>query len=242
MFLTNHNTAHTDINHSTMWEYPAGTILAPTSRDNSFFKLEVFIDLPNIEKSLKKLKSFYVDYGELMKFIDQRVVEQLGIKITNGYGKRTISDKEIIPNGLLTLHRTVWCFTSTPVNYHREDKLLVKKRRGFLSALRFRHHFHVEEIPRDVHGQRIHPSDRTKDNNDPDHKCPEKGVDVALAVHMIQRCMSRFRPDAIVLLSGDADFGPALNKIVHWDPPIQIMVAAFFKDMSGIYKSGSMLG
>jgi len=242
MSLSNHNAAYADIKRDTMWKYPAGAILSPISCVNGIFKLEVFIDLPNIERSLRKLKRFNTDYGELIKFVDQIVVERLGIKISNGDGSSAISEKETIPDEFLELYQTVWCFTSIPVNHHYEDSSLVRKQRGFLTALRRRHDFHVEEIPRDVRGQRIHPSDRTKDNKYPDQKYPEKGVDATLAAHLVQRCMSRYRPDAVVLLSGDADYGPVLNKITHWDPPIQVMVAAFFNDMSGIYKSGSMLG
>ena len=113
---------------------------------DDIFPIEIFIDLPNIEKSLWDLDCFNTDYGELVDFVDRRVAERLGIRMPNGHNSTDIAVWKTTQVKPLLLNRTVWCFTSIPVNYHYKDALLVKKRQGFFTALRFRHHFHVEEI------------------------------------------------------------------------------------------------
>ena len=65
----------------------------------------------------------------------------------------------------------------------------------------------------------------------------EKGVDVSLAVLLTQRCYSSDPPEGFIVISGDADFGPALGAVIRDCPGIQVMVASFSSSLSYIYRS-----
>ena len=206
--------------------------------------VEFFIDLPNIEKSLKRLGCFKIDYGELIDAVLRRFAKRLGVKATcRPAGVRDL-DCEAASAGSFAFCRAVWCATSTPMNFHPADACWVNNGHRFITALRRRHQFHVDEVPQNFRGNHICYVDRsTAGGPEEEHWRPnEKGVDVMLAVRMVKRCLAPDRPAGVVLMSGDADYAPAIDEVSRRDPPIIVMVAAFSNALSEVYFSGGPAG
>jgi len=211
---------------------------------NGMVPVEFFVDLPNIEKSLKRLGCFKTDYGELIDAVLRRFAQRLGIKTAcRPMGVRDL-DYEAVSAGPAAFRHAVWCVTSTPVNFHPADADWIKNRCRFITALRRRHHFHVEEVPLDFRGNHIcHEYGRASDGpKEPAWHPKETAVDVLLAVRMVKRCLSPDRPAGVILMSGDADYAPALYEVSRRDPPIIVMVAAFSDAISEVYFSGDPAG
>jgi hypothetical protein len=70
----------------------------------------------------------------------------------------------------------------------------------------------------------------------------EKGVDVALATHMLRRAVAPDRPEGMILYAGDADFAPVLQEIQRIRPPIHVVVAGFVHSLSRVFLRGNPVG
>jgi hypothetical protein len=206
--------------------------------------VECFVDLPNIESSLKRLGCFKTDYGELIEAVLRRFANRLGAKAAGRPAGESEPGREAVSDGHQVFCRAVWCVTSKPINFHPADAYWVDKRRRFVTALRRRHHFHVEEVAQDFRGNRVghHYAFASDESKELVWHPKEKAVDVLLAIRMVKRCLAPDRPAGVILLSGDADYAPAVYEIARRDPPIIVMVAAFRDAISEVYFSGDPAG
>lgn len=206
---------------------------------NGLISTEIFIDLTNIENSLKKFGRFETNYGEFLQEVIHRFADRLGLKAATISNTLCGNGDTVVQGQPVAFCRGVWCFTSRPVNYHPDDSNRIKSRQRFITALRRQHSFIVEEVPLNFHGRRI----GHKNGSDNQLWYPkEKGVDVLLAIRLLRRSLSPNRPRAVILMSGDADYAPALAEILRQEPPVLVMVAAFSDSLSEVYCSGNPFG
>ena len=218
----------------TAWHQPVPSCV------NGKMPVEFVVDLANIEKSLKSVGRFNTDYGELVRSVLCRFADRLRLRVANPSDMAAAMDNIRGHGTPRVFCRAVWCVTSTPVNVHPDDAHVLTNRRRFLTALRRRHHFHVEEVPVDYRGEQLRRECSSDDNghNGEAWYRHEKGVDVLLAIRLIKRCLSPDRPAGVVLVGGDSDYAPALYEVSRRDPPVVAMVAAFADSISEVYFSG----
>ena len=201
------------------------------------FRIEVFIDLPNINRSLKLAKCYRADFGKLVTFAIHKFVKRLGMRKYNIHSSGTAVTMDMKNGTPVVIYGVVWCFVPIATNFHPDDAGKVLGYRRFLTALRLRHGFHVEKIPNDFCGYHLRNRDR-KNASISDEQVwiqREKGLDVGLAVRLIRRCISSNPPDGVIVMSGDGDYAPALNEISRHNPRISVMVAAFSDAISHVY-------
>ena len=207
--------------------------------DEHLFPIEIFIDLANVERGSADLGDCGIDYDNFVHVLLREYGWRLGMAGISSL----LSEMDIellhsirIPAAIC---RAVWCVTSVPVNFDPDDAELVRRRRRFLDALRFKYGFQVEELPFNFAGNHVSRETRKRSSirREQDWERSEKGVDVALAVRLLQRCLSPDSPEGVIVVSGDADFGPALEAVMCDCPGIQVMVAAFSSRLSNIYRS-----
>jgi hypothetical protein len=206
------------------------------------FPIEAFIDISNIDTSLRQLGHFHADYGVLMDAAVQRFTENLGITFVR---KAPIAKQLAKTTGqTMAFLRRVWGVASVPVNYHREDIIRVKKYFGFLRALRLRHGFSIKEVPMNFHGYHLRQKDRSNSDIEAERMWQrrEKCVDVTLAMFLLKRCTSSDAPAGIMLWTGDADLSVALNEIIKNNPQIRATVVGFANTMSAVYISRKVMG
>lgn len=197
-------------------------IKLPAARFSETFDVDIYIDLPNICKSLKRLACSNVNYADLVGIVVREFA-------------RDLHSTSVCPTPHIVVCRSVYCFTSIPINFHTDDLEKVVNQQKFLTALRLKHGFTVYEIPLDFHGHHI--NNNKGNDNTTTWQPHEKGLDVSLAMRLIQQCISPNRPAGIVIASGDADYVPVLTEITTHDPPIRATVAAFAHSLSQVYLS-----
>jgi len=216
----------------------------PTKEKSStkLFPLESFIDLSNIEASLKSLDHFDADYGALVDIVSRRYSERLGIRYIHRVDwAKQHARKTGEP---VAYSKKVWAVASVPVEHHREDDTRVEKYKRFLGALRMRKGFNIQEIPLNFHGYHIRREERLLSSNEAERGCcpREKCVDIALAVRLLKRCVSPDAPAGVILWTGDADLSIALYDVVQNNPQITAMVAGFEDRLSNVYWNGGIMG
>lgn len=206
------------------------------------FPIEIFIDMSNVNISLRMRGHLNTNYGELINAVGHRVAERLGMTfVRTSFNAKQLAKAIRQP---IAFCRNVWCVACVPVNYHPGDENSVREYRGFLTALRLRHRFNVEEIQLDFRGYHIRQDDRSSSDIQAERTWQrrEKCVDVSLAVRLVQRCLSGNPPSGVVVVSGDADFAPALREVARCDPPIVAMVAGFSDTLSYLYRHRNLRG
>jgi hypothetical protein len=220
--------------------FPSGS-MDGLSREG-LFPVEPFIDLSNINTSFHVRGDIKTDYGELINAVGRRLAKRLGITFVSTFSNAKQLAKAI--RQPVAFCWNVWCVACIPVNYNPADEKAVREYRGFLTALRLRHGFNVEEIKLDFHGYHIRQFDRSISHSQAERfwRRQEKCVDVSLAVRIVQRCLSGNPPSGVVVMSGDADFAPVLREVTRRVPSIVAMVASFKDTLSGIYRSGNLRG
>lgn len=208
------------------------------------FTVELFIDLSNVECGLCDIGYNKIDYGKLVDVVVREYAHRLNMASVRCPSAQWQLDVLRLSGVATAFCKAIWCVASVPVNFNPEDIVLAKKRRAFLKALRLRHGFHVEERSIDFAGNHISKEARKKSSNKRERmwERKEKGVDMALGVRLMERCLSDDPPGGIIVVSGDADFAPALEAAVRHCPGIQVMVAAFSKKLSDTYRLDSGLG
>jgi len=206
--------------------------------EDDLFSVELFLDLANVERGFRDLGYCRIDYGNLPHVLLREYGRRLGMagisNLSSEFGLELLHSVRI-PTAVC---RAVWCVTSVPVNFNPNDTELVRRRRRFLAFLRFKHGFHVEELPFNFTGNHVSKEARKKSSikKERDWERPEKGVDVALVVRLMQRCLSPDPPTGVIVVSGDADFAPALRTVTQDNPGIQVLVAAFSSRLSNVYR------
>jgi hypothetical protein len=209
---------------------------------DKLFPIEMFLDISNINIWLRTRGYFHANYGELVDIVGRRFTERLGITFVRGlFRAECVAGVSGEP---IAFCRHVWGVTSVPANYHPEDENRVRGYRRFLTALRLKHGFNVEEVPLDFCGYHFRREDRLASRIRAERRWRrrERCVDVALATRLLKRCMSPDAPAGVIVVSGDADFAPALREIARRTTPIVVMVAGFAEKLSSVYWSGGFLG
>jgi hypothetical protein len=110
--------------------------------------------------------------------------------------------------------------------------------RGFLRCLQRRYGFILIQVPVDHHGHRLALANQAAQSSTAGEVSAqaEKGVDVRLATLMVRRAMDPSPPQGMILLSGDADFAPALDLVGRLNPPVIAMAAGFANSLSSVYE------
>lgn len=118
---------------------------------------------------------------------------------------------------------TVLC-ASVPINTHPHDIKSISKRRHFFEVLRDKCGYNIELFEIDFHGRRLLKQDRDPaDSWEPKEKC----VDIATATNIL---LYSSYYDIALVVTGDKDFLPALNKVKILGK--QVHIASFQKSCS----------
>jgi uncharacterized LabA/DUF88 family protein len=154
-------------------------------------KVMVFIDGSWLYSSIRLLgEDFQVDYGKLPKVLGKKIGQQLG-------------------DTSVDIVRT-FLFGSNATNFLDADKEMVKRRRVFYDVLREEYDYDVEVYLVDYRGRRLRKKDRhPEDEFYPEEKC----VDIALASSMLYFAALPYVYDIAILVGGDRDFVPVLQKV-----------------------------
>lgn len=204
------------------------------------FTIDCYIDFQNIQRSLKKHNLFNINQTDFVNFVINHFIGIVGVRATNPHLlPETVPAMNMIDEKKFTIHRNVYCFTAKPVNVHADDISAVKHVHRFLHVLQHSHGFNVWKTTLNFNGHHLNPEIRQKSDNTEERVWDrhEKGVDVALAVRLMSRCLSSTPPKGVIVVSGDADFLPALREVAQCQPDIRIMVTAFSESISGVYFS-----
>lgn len=132
---------------------------------------------------------------------------------------QTLSDKMKEP-----LNYTSTIFTaSIPSNVNSKDQLAVSKQEHFFEVLRNKCGYTVELFEIDFKGKRLLKQDRGNDPWEPKEKC----VDIAVATNLL---FYKDQYDIAILITGDRDFLPAINKARELGK--QVVIASFLDSCS----------
>ena len=154
-------------------------------------KVMIFIDGSWLYNNFRNLgEDFQIDYGKLPGVIGNEVAHKLG-------------------QDHIDIVRT-FLFGSNATNYLDEDKEMVKRRRIFYDILREEYGYDVEVHLVDYRNRRLKKKDRHPDD---DFVPQEKCVDVALTSSMLYFAALPHAYDIAVLVGGDRDYTPLLQKV-----------------------------
>lgn len=158
-------------------------------------KIMVFIDGTWLYSNHRNLQEAYgdefqIDYGKLPHTIGKIVSGNLGG-----------ADVDIVRTHL---------YGSNARNYSDEDRDMVFRRKDFFNLLREEYHYEVDVYEIDYRGRRLRRKDRELgDDFVPEEKC----VDIALASSMMFYAALPYAYDIAVLVGGDRDYIPALQRV-----------------------------
>jgi uncharacterized LabA/DUF88 family protein len=158
-------------------------------------KIMVFIDGTWLYSNHRNLQEAYgdefqIDYGKLPSTIGKIVSENLGG-----------ADVDIVRTHL---------YGSNARNYSDDDRDMVFRRKDFFNLLREEYHYEVDVYEIDYRGRRLRRKDRELgDDFVPEEKC----VDIALASSMMFYAALPYAYDIAVLVGGDRDYIPALQRV-----------------------------
>ena len=154
-------------------------------------KVMIFIDGSWLYSNFRHLgDDIQIDYGKLPKVIGNEIAKKLG-------------------GNNIDLVRT-FLFGSNATNYLDEDKDMVKRRRVFYDILREEYGYDVEVYLVDYRNRRLKKKDRHPDD---DFIPQEKCVDIALTSSMLYYAALPHAYDIAILVGGDRDYIPVLQKI-----------------------------
>ncbi len=154
-------------------------------------KVMIFIDGSWLYSNFRHLgEDFQIDYGKLPAVFGEEIASRLGH-----------NDVDIVRTFL---------FGSNATNYLDEDKEMVKRRRVFYDILREEYGYDVEVHLVDYRNRRLKKKDRhPSDDFVPQEKC----VDIALTSSMLYFAALPNAYDIAVLVGGDRDYIPVLQKL-----------------------------
>jgi uncharacterized LabA/DUF88 family protein len=128
-------------------------------------------------------------------------------------------------NAIITREGTILS-TSIPSNVHEQDKMFVSRRENFLNTLEGKYGYIIQRYPIDFKGRRLYKQDRhPNDRWEPKEKCVDISVASSLLYHAAVGTY-----DLAVLITGDKDFIPALDKVKLLGK--QVMIASFRQSCS----------
>ncbi|MEO1260307.1 MAG: NYN domain-containing protein [Bacteroidota bacterium] len=154
-------------------------------------KVMIFIDGSWLYNNFRNLgEDFQIDYGKLPSVIGGEMASLIG-------------------HDHVDIVRT-FMFGSNATNYLDEDKDMVKRRRVFYDILREEYGYDVEVHLVDYRNRRLKKKDRHPDD---DFVPQEKCVDVALTSSMLYFAALPYTYDIAVLVGGDRDYTPLLQKV-----------------------------
>lgn len=220
----------------------AGT--APRSiSSNSVFVVEALVDHPNVTKGCRRAGGQLADVGRIVEAAVRAFAQRLGKTVIDGNGTHR-RETTLEPHELVIICQRVVCFKSRIVNVHPDDEALLGREEASLASLARLRNVEVIAVPIDFRGHHYRAGRRlaSPSRSERVFQPVEKGVDVALASHLVQRCLAPDRPDGVLLMSGDADFLPAIQQVVRLEPPVVVMVAAFKHSLSSVYRDTAVTG
>lgn len=161
-------------------------------------KVMVFIDGSWLYKNIRRISQvedgseqrFMIDFGKLPVVVANVAADRLNASS-------------------IDLVRTFY-FASEPYNYDPRDEEAVQRQRDFNIMLRDRLQYETELYPIDLKGMRYYKKDRDKNQSSgPQEKC----VDMALATTMLYYAAIPRAYDVAVIITGDLDYKPALQRV-----------------------------
>lgn len=235
-----------DVDHS------ASSVLSPaavagtaTPRDpwHGAFVLDVFVDRANVAQGSRRARVGPLDIEQIVRAAVEEFARRLGLAVADGTGTRRAGEAAE-PQKPAVVCRRVFCFTARAVNVHPDDEALLEREEASLASVAGLRNVEVLAVPLDFRGHHYRAGRRLAGPTRAERtfRAVEKGVDVALASHLVQRCLAPDRTDGILLVSGDADFAPALQQVVRLEPPVVAMVAAFANSVSSLYRNTAVTG
>jgi len=235
-----------DQNHKVLTDVTpaAGAGTAPaTEPSNAMFTQEAFLDLSNVVLGAQGAGISNPDVMRIVEAAVHEFAQRLGMAVADGDGTRR-GAAAATPQRPTVVCRRVFCFTTQAVNVHPDDQALAVRDEAMITSLAQLPGVEVRAVPLDFHGYHLRAGRRLAAPTGAERtfRPVEKGVDVALASHLLKRCMSSDRPDGVLLVSGDADFAPVIQEVVRLKPPVVVMVASFADSLSAVYRNTAITG
>jgi len=138
----------------------------------------------------------------------------------------------------------VVCYFGQPEDVHPDDIRELERRTTRLRKVAKRYGVTLKPVPMAYRGYHLDPRVRRASPNPAERRWSprEKGVDVELATGLLEDCLGPNRPDVVILVSGDADFIPVIQKVMGLKPRVLVMVAACRKAMARRYLDPTLTG
>ena len=208
------------------------------------FIVNIYVDVSYVGKSCLRLGYHHVNYGALISLAVEELAKRLGWHSPSGRAEFNNTLAKHTDRSINTLSKTIWGFASVPINYHPDDHYAVRKYRGFLTALRRQHGFIIKEWSTNYHRYHLRAGERrlSPDPKERNWLQREKGVDTIMSLSLVQGCSAWSSPSAIIAVTGDADFAPALCRIKQKGPHRAVMVAGFYHSLSRAYYPNNPYG
>lgn len=172
------------------------------------YRTDIFIDGTWLWHNIMGLNLDFpqrFDLGKLPITLNKYIANRLNVIISRG-------------NAILSI--------SIPNNVHELDKLSIFRRENFLNVLESKFGYIVERYSIDFKGRRLHKQDRHRNDKwEPKEKC----VDISVASNLIYHAAVNSY-DLAILITGDKDFIPALNKVKALGK--RVMIASFKQSCS----------
>lgn len=222
---------------------PAATANGPTEARSGAFQVEVFLDLSNLRCGAQRNGLRGPDYVHLVEVAVAEFARRLGM-VTGDSGDDGADEASVGTCQRIVVCRATYVFAASPANVHPDDAEEARRRQNQLTSLAAKSGFRLVRQALDFGGRHLAAETRRASSNPRERlwQAVEKGVDVSLASRLTERGLAPDRPDGAVILSGDADYLPAIRRLRHIQPAVIIMVTAFRNSLASIYTRPEVTG
>jgi hypothetical protein len=213
-------------------------------KSNPIYTVETFVDFANIHQRLKGYGQGYHQYRVAIQGVIKQFARHLGMPIVFANSGRTNLERAQTMSAPVMIGTHVWCSVTYAVHVHRDDALSLQRRQTHFRRLTNESGFTLIPVPVDYHGYHLHGGARQQSPKAAERNWfPKgKGCDIALSTRLTERLLAPDRPSAVILVSGDADFAPALYRVVQQKLPVKTVVASFAQTLSAVYSRRNHLG
>ena len=111
--------------HSTF--SPVSADCVTSAADQELSAIELFIDLPNIQRGAMDSAGCLIDYGNLVHVLMRIYGQRLDMPGISCLASQIDDELMCSVRTPIAVCRDVWCVTSVPVNFHPEDSEWVRK-------------------------------------------------------------------------------------------------------------------
>ncbi len=218
--------------------------MTEAARQANIFTVEVVCDEAYILHSAQRRGCRCPAHDRLVGKAVEELAKRLGGTVKSDCDAGTEGMVGDAGPGPRVVCRGVWLIVAEPVNVHPADRGLNRRRMKRLADIERRFGFVAVRVPVDWHGYHLRAEDRRRSASKTEQQwVPEdKGTDVTMAMHLVQRAEAQDHPDGLIAMTGDADLAPAIQRVQHLRPDILVAVAGFKHSFSRVYLQTSRVG